>query len=245
MKIEIPTECPSCNSKLELVNAQLFCRNFDCPARGFKKIVAFTKRMKIKGLGPATVDKLELGIIKDIYKLTESNLVEKLGEKIGKKIFDEIEKSKKCEFSTFLSALSIPLIGRVAAEKIAEHANSFDEIYLNIDNIKTVLGEKQYYSLIEWHDFEMYQYEDIFNFLPKKKAATLGKVCITGKLKDFANRTEAAKYLEQLGYKVTSTVNQQTNYLVDEEGKQSSKRKKAEQLNIKIVTIKQLEENIK
>ena len=31
-------------------------------------------------------------------------------------------------------------------------------------------------------------------------------VCITGKLKDFKNRNDAAKYLESLGYTVTDSV---------------------------------------
>ena len=74
-----------------------------------------------------------------------------------------------------------------------------------------------------------------------KKAAALfsGKQIV---LKKTTDRAEAAKYLESLGYTVTTGVSQKTNFLVDEENKVSSKRKKAEQLGIEIVTIKQLEE---
>ena len=59
-------------------------------------------------------------------------------------------------------------------------------------------------------------------------------------LKDFANRREAGEYLTSLGYTITTTVSKQTNYLVDEEGRESSKSKKAKQLGIKIVTIDEL-----
>jgi DNA ligase (NAD+) len=63
---------------------------------------------------------------------------------------------------------------------------------------------------------------------------------ITGKLDDFKNRNEAGEYLRSLGFKVTTSISKNTDYLVDETGKSSSKRTKAESLNIPIVTIKQL-----
>ena len=70
-----------------------------------------------------------------------------------------------------------------------------------------------------------------------------GKVCITGKLKDFSNRTKAKEYLESLGYTVTSTVSSVTDYLVCEDGSNSSKSKKAESLGIPIVSIADLKGN--
>ena len=66
------------------------------------------------------------------------------------------------------------------------------------------------------------------------------KVCITGKLVDFKNRTEAGEYLKSKGYIIVSGVSKNTDILIDEEGRQSSKRTKAESLNIDITTIKQL-----
>jgi|19_taG_2_1085344.scaffolds.fasta_scaffold00062_53 DNA ligase (NAD+) len=244
MKIEIPTTCPSCGAALELVNAQLFCRNKSCKAQSFKKIETFAKNMKIKGLGPRTIEKLELETIPDIYILTESCLVERLGEKIGKKLHGEINKSKICEFSTFLSALSIPLIGKTASKKIAEAGfNSIIDLwdYSHHD----ILGPVASSNLADWvNDFGPEYYDLPLEFIKPKPATTkrLGKVCITGKLNDFRNRTEASKFLEEIGYTVTTTVSKQTDFLVCEDGSSSSKTKKAKQLNIQIVLIKQLEE---
>ena len=48
------------------------------------------------------------------------------------------------------------------------------------------------------------------------------------------------EYLEELGYTVTSTVSGKTDYLVCEDGSNSSKTKKAESLEIPIVTIDNL-----
>jgi DNA ligase (NAD+) len=199
--------------------------------------------MKIKGLGPRTIEKLNLETIPDIYLLDEISLVDKLGEKLGKKLFAEIDKSKKCDFATFLSSLSIPLIGKTASKKIAETGtNSLNQ--LCYDPLNKVLGPKALKSLDEWLETNYEFYIDLpIEFIKKKvPIKRLGKVCITGKLNDFANRTVASEYLEGLGYTTVTTVNRQTNYLVDEEGKPSSKSNKAKELNINIVTIKQLEE---
>lgn len=245
MEIQIPTECPSCGSKLEQVNSQLFCRNLECPAQSSKKVEAFAKKMKIKGLGPATIDKLELTNVNEIYELDVEYLISVLGDKIGKKIHNEIDKTRVCDFSTFLSALSIPLIGSVAAEKIGSYANSFEE--LNLDNIlKAGIGDKAKDNLFSWLIENSDNLPNV-SFKSKKEINTpsLGKkVCITGKLDNFKNRSEAAEYLKSLGYTVTTTVSKQTDYLVDEEGRSSSKRAKAKQLNIPIVNIVQLEEII-
>ena len=59
-QIEIPTKCPSCDTSLELVNAQLFCRNIMCSARARKNVEYFAKTIGIKGLGPSTIEKLNI-----------------------------------------------------------------------------------------------------------------------------------------------------------------------------------------
>ena len=83
MKIEIPTTCPSCESKLERVKDQLFCRNPNCGETQLKKVVNYAKVMKIKGLGEKTVEKLDLRSISDIYSLTLSAASAAIGEKLA------------------------------------------------------------------------------------------------------------------------------------------------------------------
>ena len=46
--------------------------------------------------------------------------------------------------------------------------------------------------------------------------------------------------MESLGFTVTSSVTKNTDYLVDEEGRKSSKSTKAESLGIPILTIKEI-----
>ena len=86
---------------------------------------------------------------------------------------------------------------------------------------------------------------DLENFLTYLKPIAMvptksGKVCITGKLNEFSNRAKAKEFLEEHGYTVTSTVSGATDYLVCEDGSNSSKSKRAESLGIPIVTIADL-----
>ena len=250
-EIRIPTNCPSCDSELETVNSQLFCRNTSCPAQSSKKVEAFVKKMRIKGFGPATIKKLGFVHPIELYETSLENYVEVLGEKIGQKLYDEVQNSRNTTFATFLSALSIPLIGDTASKKIAasiQHlGSSLDIMVHNWNNLDA--GPKAKENLDNWAMSEQYpdavdleehfSFNDVILKLPEH-AQKKGKVCITGKLKEFANRNEAKKFLEEHGYTVTSTVSSVTDYLVCEDGSNSSKSKKAESLGIPIVTIANL-----
>lgn len=202
--------------------------------------------MKIKGLGPRTIERLELDSIKDLYELHLTGYFQDIiGKAMADKLDKELTASMKTDFATYLSALSIPLIGDTAARKIAEKVSSIEDITEKV-LIEAGIGEKARSNLLNW--IATSYYEEGINELPitfikqELVQGNKGTVCITGKLKDFNNRDSAAKHLESLGYTVVNSVTQKTTFLVDEEGKPSSKRKKAEQLGINIVTIKQLED---
>jgi len=68
-QIQAPTNCPSCDSMLEVVNYLLYCRNVACSAQSTKKIQHFANTLKIKGLGEATIGKLGVSDINDLYAL--------------------------------------------------------------------------------------------------------------------------------------------------------------------------------
>jgi NAD-dependent DNA ligase len=68
--IEAPTNCPSCSSVLEEVNYLLFCRNPTCGSKLIKLIEHFAKTLKIKGLGPATLVKLGIVSLEELYSLS-------------------------------------------------------------------------------------------------------------------------------------------------------------------------------
>jgi len=243
-EIQAPTHCPSCKSSLEWSNHLLYCRNEACDSQSTKKLEHFAKTLKIKGLGPASITKLGLTSLEDIYSLELSDLCEKLSsEKLGHKLLLEIENSKKVGLETLLPAFSIPLIGKTAAEKLSKVCNSISDI--DDDSCKRAgLGQKATESLISWLHRDFYSYYDgylPFSFKFSKASsnvnvATKGTVCISGKLNSYKTKTEAASTLEDLGYTVKSSLTKDVTILVNESGVESLKTQKARESGVEIVT---------
>ena len=241
MRIEIPTECPCCNYPLELVNDQLFCRNTACSAQLNKKVEHFCKTLGIKGMGSRTVEKLGLSDITELFYLDAEQVVESLGsEKVALKLLDEIERSKSADLATVIISFSIPLVGSTASKKLCEVVTSVDEISYNTCK-QAGLGDKVTQNLVAWLETDFQEMREFlpFSFKSQKNSNTNSSqktICITGKLSSYKTKAEAYKSLEEAGYTPVESVTKATNYLVDEEDKGSSKRKKAESLGITIIT---------
>ena len=241
MRIEIPTECPCCNYPLELVNDQLFCRNTACGAQLNKKVEHFCKTLGIKGMGSRTVEKLGLSDITELFYLDAEQVVESLGsEKVALKLLDEIERSKSADLATVIVSFSIPLVGSTASKKLCEVVTSVDEI--SYDTCKQAgLGDKVTQNLVAWLETDFQEMREFlpFSFKSQKNSNTNSSqktICITGKLSSYKTKAEAYKSLEEAGYTPVESVTKATDYLVDEEDKGSTKRKKAESLGITIIT---------
>ena len=241
MRIEIPTECPCCNYPLELVNDQLFCRNTACGAQLNKKVEHFCKTLGIKGMGSRTVEKLGLSDITELFYLDSEQVVESLGsEKVALKLLDEIERSKSADLATVIASFSIPLVGSTASKKLCEVVTSVDEISYTTCK-QAGLGDKVTQNLVAWLETDFQEMREFlpFSFKSQKNSNTNSNqktICITGKLSSYKTKAEAYKALEEAGYTPVESVTKATDYLVDEEDKGSSKRKKAESLGITIIT---------
>ena len=232
-----PNTCPSCGHSLEWENQLLYCRNPACGDQSSKKIEHFGKTLKIKGLGPATIESLVLESINDIYALSEFELIEGLAsQKLGKKLFLEIENSKKAPLNILLAAFSIRLIGKTASEKLSAVCESIHDI--NEDSCAEAgLGPKATESLLEWIE-EEYPLLDIphsFAFDTPVSRKNVGVVCISGKLKSFKTKAQATEALEQHGYTVKSSVTKDVTILVNESGVESQKTTKARESGVTIV----------
>ena len=234
--IATPDICPSCGSKLELSFPLLYCRNPSCGDQSSKKIEHFAKTLKIKGLGPAAINSLVLESINDIYAISEYEIIDLLGsQKLGQKLFTEIENSTKAPLNILLAAFSIRLIGKTASEKLSAICESIHDI--NEDSCaKAGLGPKATESLLEWLE-EEYPLLDIphsFAF-ESPKIRTGGVVCISGKLKSFKTKAQATEMLEQHGYTIKSSVTKDVTILINESGVESQKTQKARESGITIV----------
>jgi len=245
--LKIISECPSCGSALVRLKDQLYCANkTDCPAQSHKRAEHYCKVLKINGLGPKTLEKLGISSITDIYSMSKDILTQELGNTIGPKLHEEIQAAtKRATLATILEAASIPLIGSSKAGKVASLVKDVGEIPDNLSEISAAIGEKATKNLLTWLDQE---FPDLESVLPnsawtseKRSVAVGGEVvCITGKLTDYKNRTEAAKALELAGYTCKDSVTKGTNFLVNESGDSSSKATKAQQYGIPQVTMEYL-----
>lgn len=240
MKIQVPTKCPTCDSPLVWVGEQIFCRNAACPAQLNGKLIHFCKTLGIKGMGEKTISKLNLSCLSELFYLDRDTAIEALGsEKVVDKLLGEIDRARLAPLATVISSFSVPLIGGTAGTKLAQVVSNLEEITPETCKLAG-LGDKATANLMSWKNSE---YLELKDFLPFKFDAQVRStlpadartICITGKLKSFKTKSEATTLLTSLGFKVTDSVTKTTQYLVDEENKQSSKRQKAEEYNIPII----------
>jgi len=238
--IEAPTNCPSCSSALEEVNYLLFCRNPHCGEKLAKLIEHFAKTLKIKGLGPATISKLDIVSLEELYELTLEDFVELLGSSLlGIKLVDELQRSKSAPLNVLLPAFSIPLIGKTASEKLSKVCEDIEEIDYDLCR-KAGLGEKSTASLLNWLEMEFYQQSMLpFSFKFDNNQTTNithGTVCISGKLTSYKTKAEAHSKLQELGYAVKTSLTKDVTILVNESGVESAKTKKARDSGVQIIT---------
>lgn len=243
-QVEIIKNCPSCNSLLERVKDQLFCRNNSCEAKSTKMVEKYLKQMKVLGFGPKTIEKLELSAIEDIYSLDVDFVTEMVGMKTAEKILVNVEKSKSTTLDIFLAAFSIPLIGTTAAKKLASKVNTIIDITSDVCKAAG-LGEKASANLLDWISTE---YKNRYILLPitfrhieMSNEITEGQktVCISGRIPGYTKASLTSK-LEEYGYSVVNSVTKSTDILVHAGDKDTDKSKKAKQYNITILNIDEI-----
>lgn len=237
-----PTNCPSCMTDLEWVKDQLYCNNSTCSGKTSKKIEHFASTLKIRGLGPRTVQKLQITDLHDMYELPLEIMIEALqSEKLAVKLHREIENSKLVELVDLLPAFSIKLIGRTASAKICSKIKNILDI--NEETCAEAgLGPAATNNLLDWL---IEEFTDGYDRLPfrwqqltklKEKSADNGVVCITGKLKSFKTKAAATQYLETKGYLVKSSLTKDVTILVNESGIESAKTQAARDKGVLIIT---------
>lgn len=265
----IPSKCPICGQLTRIIKENdsevLMCENPDCKGKLLGKLVHAASRnaLDIENLSESTIEKfINLGwlnSIKDIYYLSdhedEMKILNGFGKKSVEKLLDSIEKSRNTNLQRFLYSLSIPLLGNSASKDIAEFCgnnfNSFvgalteggKDAFTSINGIGEVLGK----SIINYwnkHNEEIIDLAQEFIFSKDEKIENdkiNGKVfVVTGSVHHYANRNELKADIEKNGGKVTGSVTSKTSYLINNDiDCNSSKNKKAKELNIPIITEEQ------
>ena len=207
-----------------------------------KKVEHFASTLKIKGLGPRTVEKLQIQDLYDIYELPLEIMIEALqSEKLAVKLYREIQNSKNTDLVDLLPAFSIKLIGRSASAKLCSVIKNMAEI--NEDTCKEAgLGPVATENLLDWYyeefidGYERLPFRWIQTLKVSKPTENKGVVCISGKLKSYKTKAQATEHLEKLGYLVKSSLTKDVNILVNESGVESAKTRTARERGVKILT---------
>ena len=256
-KLDIPTNCPSCDSQLLHFEDEvaLRCINPRCPAQIMEGLIHFASRdaMNITGLGPSIVEKLfAANLVKDvadIYRLKEDDflLLEGVKEKSASKLFQAIQASKENSAEKLLFGLGIRHVGSKASQLLLQHFHSIENLaqadpgeVASIESLGSVIAQSlQTYFATEGSKILLDELKDAGVNLDYKgqtvvaDAALSGlTVVLTGKLERFT-RSEAKSKLESLGAKVTGSVSKKTN-LVVAGADAGSKLQKAQELGIEV-----------
>ena len=232
-----PSVCPSCNTTLVWIKDQLFCTNEICTDRAMKVIHNFAQVLKIKGLGPKTIEKLGLSSIEEIYSLKYSFVENRLGSKLlSDKLLNQIEESKTVGLQELLPAFSIPLFGKTASEKLCQQVFHINEITAETCG-KAGLGPKTTENLLAWKVTTNWS---LLPFSWETKASTYSntdvEVVISGKLASFKTKKDAEPFLAERGFVLKDNITKTTKFLVNESGVASSKTKNAEARGITKIT---------
>ena len=256
-KLDIPTNCPSCESKLLHFEDEvaLRCINPRCPAQIMEGLIHFASRdaMNISGLGPSIVEKLfAANLVKDvadIYRLTEHDFLQLEGvkEKTAQKLYQAIQASKENSAEKLLFGLGIRHVGSKASKLLVQHFQSIEtlaqadpEEVSNIETLGSVIAQSlQTYFATEGSKILLRELKEFGVNLDYKGQVVSGDatlsgltVVLTGKLERL-NRSEAKSKLESLGAKVTGSVSKKTD-LVVAGADAGSKLQKAQELGIEI-----------
>ena len=256
-RLDIPTNCPSCDSKLLHFEDEvaLRCINPRCPAQIKEGLTHFASRdaMNISGLGPSIVEKLfAADLVKDvadIYRLTVEDLLllDGIKEKSAQKLYQAIQASKENSAEKLLFGLGIRHVGSKASQLLLQNFHSIESLaqanpeeIASIDSLGSVIAQSlQTYFATEGSEILLRELKESGVNLDYKgqtvaaNAALSGlTVVLTGKLERL-NRSEAKNKLESLGAKITGSVSKKTD-LVVAGADAGSKLQKAQELGIEI-----------
>ena len=256
-KLDIPTNCPSCESDLLHFEDEvaLRCINPRCPAQIMEGLIHFASRdaMNITGLGPSIVEKLfAANLVKDvadIYRLQEEDflLLEGVKEKSASKLYQAIQASKENSAEKLLFGLGIRHVGSKASQLLLQHFHSIENLaqadpeeVASIESLGGVISKSlQTYFATEGSEILLRELKEAGVNLDYKgqtvvaDAALSGlTVVLTGKLERL-KRSEAKSKLESLGAKVTGSVSKKTD-LVVAGADAGSKLQKAQELGIEV-----------
>jgi DNA ligase (NAD+) len=259
---EYITYCPECNALLirQDGEANHYCPNeMGCPPQVKGKMEHFVSRkaMNIDSLGAETIAQLFnehlVKNIADIYSLKKEDLLklERMAEKSATNLLQGIEDSKKIPFERVIYAIGIRHVGETTAKKLAYYFKSMKALAeASVEDLIQVgdIGEKTAQTICDF--FSNNQSDEILNRLQQaglqfelnaeQLTTTSDKLknltfVVSGVFSKFS-RDDLKKSIEQNGGKNVGSISGKTSYVIAGDNMGPEKFKKAEKLNIPVIS---------
>lgn len=254
--------CPECGTELirNEGEAQHYCPNAEgCPPQIIGRIQHFISRkaMDIEGLGGETVTLLvNNGLINnyaDLYLLKEEQIIplDRMAQKSAENMIKGVEASKNIPFERVLFGLGIRYVGETVAKKLAKHyktidalKNASEEELITVDEI----GERIAQSVVSFFTSEEniaiierlksygIQLEISAEKLANQTDTLKGNTFVVSGVFTKVSRNELKKLIEDNGGKISSSISSKTNYVVAGDNMGPSKKTKAEDLGVAIIS---------
>lgn len=259
--IEFPNCCPECQTPLvrKEGEAQHYCPNEEsCPPQITGRIQHFCSRkaMDVEGIGEETVVLLvQEGLIKDVadlYTLAADQLagIPRLGELSIQNLLEGIEKSKTQPFQKVLFGLGIRYVGETVAKKLVKAFETIERIQeATIEELEAIddVGQRIAESVFSYlrvednkhliHRLKLagLHFESTSNNNEQDGALAGKKIVVSGVFERFS-RNEIKDLIEQHGGENSSSISSKTDYIIAGDQMGPSKKSKAEQLGIPLLS---------
>jgi len=248
LPIEIPTHCPSCNSKLSTEGIHLMCRNNKCESQLKRKFIHAVTILDIFGLGGAQISNIYDSGITDVFDLFNPNIFNKetliaSGQfKSGRaldKIFIEFEKIKSITLVNIFRMLGVENLGNSISVQLANEFTRLPADYSSLDREVVRLGQERFRQINS-----IIAYLGMHNItidLPKVESENSGsgiKVEFTGSPKEFGYKTKEEFLAEcnKLGNVKHVKLSEAEYLIADSVDGSSSKIKTAKKKGITVIT---------
>ncbi|MCF6347248.1 MAG: NAD-dependent DNA ligase LigA [Flavobacteriaceae bacterium] len=254
--------CPDCETVLERKegDAKHYCPNeYGCPTQITGRIQHFISRkaMDIDGLGAETVELLfKENLITnyaDLYDLKVEQIIplERMAERSAQNMVEGIEASKQIPFEKVLFGLGIRFVGETVAKKLAKHFKSIDNLMrASFEELIAVdeIGDRIAESIVDFSNnlvniqlidrLKSYgvQLQLSAEVLENQTDTLQGKIFVVSGVFAKMSRNELKKSIEDNGGKVSSSISKKTTYIIAGDNMGPSKRIKAEELKIPIIS---------
>lgn len=259
-----PMGCPCCGSflKYQPSDVDIYCTNEDCPDRNIENIVFMAKIIAVDELGRPTAEKIynhfndiNFKNILQFTSLTHDLLLQLdgYGARSAKTLSENIQQAlKNINEIDFIASFGISGWGKTITDKILTVAGSIpDLLIMNKEELISVdgIGEKLADNFIEYCEYIKEIYDGLKavvgeptkehnNIVEGQVTPNTQTICFTGKLEN--PRKFYENIAKERGMKPTSSVNKDLNILITaDKNSISSKMKKAEKLDIEILSLEE------